>query len=105
LKLYCQHFNHHDSFCNVSKIGILAGISLYFDWKIVSLCLALKPILLIKANWKKKIHPFPTFATLLDLNLQTTQAPKGKSNPKQAYPKCNCTSSSFEDKTISNTFT
>jgi hypothetical protein len=41
---------------------------------------------------------FPDFSRYLHdfcrLNLQPIQALKGKSNPKQAYPKCNFTSSS-----------
>jgi hypothetical protein len=37
---------------------------------------------------------FATFCDFLRLNLQPLQALKGKSNPNQAYPKCNCGSSS-----------
>jgi hypothetical protein len=51
-------------------------------------------------NWdfSRLFQPFPdatkTNSAFCRLNLQTTQALKGKSNPNQAYPKCNCTSSS-----------
>jgi hypothetical protein len=48
--------------------------------------------------FSRLFQPFPdatkTNSDFCNLNLQTIQALKGKSNPKQAHPKCKCNSSS-----------
>jgi hypothetical protein len=53
-------------------------------------------------DFSSLFQPFPdatnTFCDFYNRNLQTIQALKGKSNLKQAYPKCNYTSSSITQK-------
>ena len=99
LKLYCRHCNLSNSFLEFFKKKFLQVFSLFNLENIFLLVFMLT--LLITAKWKKKTRLFQPLQTrsipsspFCTRVLQTIQALKAKSNPKQAHSKCNSNSSS-----------